>query len=469
MSAAEDQLPIAQSAPLAGRWACVDLETTGASPEFHRIVEVGIVQIDDGVIVDEWSTLVDPEVPMPPGIADFTGITDEMVAGAPTFAQVADEVLARCAGRTFVAHNARFDYGFLRAEFRRTHQQFSAPMLCTVKLSRRLYPDFHEHNLDAVLERHALTPRPRHRALPDAQIVAEFLNKIASSERGTHLNDAIAEVMRSPKVPSQLADVVHEVPDAPGIYRFYDSAGELLYLHRADNLHARVLEHFSRARPSSIDVRLLERVHTLDWQMTSGPWSAALLEIAELKRRQPLLSARLKADRSVWTIRLDDSAPSGLARIEPLGGESLDECYGSFRSTGAARRFIEQLARRHQLCWRALGLESGTEGSCVARQLGECRGVCIGREPVALHAARVRMALIDRQLRPWPFTGRVALSENRRGKNEWHVFEEWRYFGSARDADELQELLNVRADVAFDFDIYRLLSAALRDGQVSGT
>ena len=119
----------------------------------------------------EWSTLVDPRVPMPPAIVALTGITAEMVAGAPTFSTIAREVTTWLDGCVFIAHNARFDYGFLKHEFARLERSFTAHVLCTVKLSRRLFPDAQGHSLDAVIARHGLAITDRHRALGDARAI----------------------------------------------------------------------------------------------------------------------------------------------------------------------------------------------------------------------------------------------------------------------------------------------------------
>src|SRR5256885_6866973 len=158
--------------------AFVDLETPGTAAAEDRITEVGIVRVDDGARVSEWSTLVDPECSIPPEIQGMTGITNAMVAGAPTFRQIADEITGRIAGCVFVAHNARFDYGFLKHEFGRLGRAFTARVLCTVQLSRRLYPDSGPHHLDAVIERHALAASDRHRALGDARILWQFVQTL---------------------------------------------------------------------------------------------------------------------------------------------------------------------------------------------------------------------------------------------------------------------------------------------------
>src|SRR4030095_9953479 len=162
--------------------AFLDLETTGTRATRDRITEIGVVRVDAdddcAIRVREWSTLVDPRVPIPSEIVARTGITGEMLAGAPTFASVANELATLLDGCVFVAHNARFDYGFLKHEFARLERSFTARVLCTVKLSRRMFPDEQGHNLDALIARHGLDVADRHRALADARAVWLFIERL---------------------------------------------------------------------------------------------------------------------------------------------------------------------------------------------------------------------------------------------------------------------------------------------------
>ena len=155
----------------------VDLETTGGSIIHDRITEIGIIEVGPQG-VSEWSTLVNPQTSIPPFIERLSGISDAMVAEAPTFAELADEVLQRLQGRLFVAHNARFDYGFLKNEFKRHERNYRATVVCSVKLSRRLFPDQFKHNLDSIIARHQLPLESRHRALSDARAVWLFFRKL---------------------------------------------------------------------------------------------------------------------------------------------------------------------------------------------------------------------------------------------------------------------------------------------------
>src|SRR6266567_4772855 len=217
--------------------AFVDLETTGMTADRDRVTEVGIVRVAAGA-VDEWSTLVNPGCSIPAAIQGMTGITNAIVADAPVFEQIADEVQRRIAGCIFVAHNARFDYGFLKHEFGRLGRRFSAKVLCTVKLSRRLFAQAPAHNLDAVIARHGLASDDRHRALGDARILWHFVQALYRDHPADEIQCAVDRILKRPSLPSHLSpDALDAIPEAPGIYSFYGPAS--LPLHRQEHQSAR--------------------------------------------------------------------------------------------------------------------------------------------------------------------------------------------------------------------------------------
>jgi DNA polymerase-3 subunit epsilon len=187
---------------------CVDLETTGGNAAWHRIIEIGLVEVDRDGTVREWSTLVNPGTRIPPTIEQFTGITNAMVEDAPRFEDVQRELLARLGGRLFVAHNARFDYGFIRSELLRRDVRFRAPVLCTVRLSRRLFPEHPRHNLDAVIARHGLDCEARHRALGDARVLRDLLAVLERELEPARLAAAVEALLQAPALPPQLPEAL---------------------------------------------------------------------------------------------------------------------------------------------------------------------------------------------------------------------------------------------------------------------
>lgn len=258
----------------------VDLETTGGNAAHHRITEIGIVRVVNGAVVEEWSSLVNPGCEIPSYIVAFTGISNEMVAAAPRFAALAATVFDKLRGAVFVAHNARFDYSFLCAEFRRVGMQFAATALCTVKLSRRLFPQHARHNLDAVMERHELACNARHRALGDALVLRDFWFKlrleIPAAVFAAAQAQAVLGVLKLPEqLPPELAD---ELPEGPGVYRLFGADDALLYIGRSNSLRSRVLAQLSEQHPGSRDRQLASQVRRVDWRRTAGELGAVLLE-----------------------------------------------------------------------------------------------------------------------------------------------------------------------------------------------
>ncbi|MGB5133256.1 MAG: exonuclease domain-containing protein [Steroidobacteraceae bacterium] len=443
--------------PLAGEVACVDLETTGGNALRDRVMEAGIVLMSGGRVVEEYSTLINPGVRIPYAIQQFTGITEAMVADAPSFVEVSDEILRRLEGRLFVAHNARFDYGFLRGEFRRLGRRFRAPVLCTVRLSRALTPGERGHNLDAVMARYGIACTARHRALGDAQVLAELLRIAGERRAPAELDAIVAGLMQAPRLPPQLdAGLVDELPEGPGVYLFHGENDALLYVGKAKNIQSRVLAHFAADQRSRKAMELSRLVRRIEWISTAGEFGALVTEARLIKARRPLLNRRLRESPTLWTIRIGDPADSPHAVIEELDPESdTDESCGMFRSRGDADRALAGIVRDQGLCAKKLGMETG-EGSCVAYQLGHCRGACIGKEPALVHAIRVRLAFSRLKRRDWPFGGPIGIRERDwSGAEEIQVFDRWCYLGTVPGAVELPEFQ--RRPREFDPDIYRIL------------
>ena len=180
----------------------LDLETTGMSAAEERITEIGLVEVVDGEFVSNWSQLVNPGRTIPPFIQSLTGISDEMVEDAPTFGELAPDLYARLQDKILVAHNARFDYGFLKSEFARLDLAYLPRVLCTVKLSRKLFPEHRSQSLDSLIARHGLICSARHRALGDAEVLWDFMQKIYAQLDSELIEAAMRLQLGLPKLAS---------------------------------------------------------------------------------------------------------------------------------------------------------------------------------------------------------------------------------------------------------------------------
>lgn len=438
------------------RLAIVDVETTGSDPASDRVTEIAVLEASGFTLTGQWSTLVNPGAPLPGAIQALTGITQEMVDAAPRFAQIADELYERLAGRVLVAHNARFDYGFLRREFERAGLKYLAKTLCTVRLSRRLYPGAAGHDLDSLIERHGLECEARHRALPDAGVLWQFLRAAAAEHGDDVLAVAARQIARQPALPPHLdRAAIDEIPEAPGVYILYEYGAKPLYIGKSRAMRSRVLQHFIAASSWT------RRVHRIGWQRTAGELGALLREAELVKALDPLYNRQLRRPERVWGFAFDGKHLR-LAGEDEIDADTLPFVYGLWRSRRAALQALKAAADEHRLCLQTLGFDAKKKGICLRHQLGRCAGVCAGKESIHVHHARVATALARLKSADWPHRGPLGVVEAdaSRDATEVHVLDRWCYLGTARSDAEVAELLEARRP-RFDYDHYRILSRHL--------
>lgn len=441
----------------------LDLETTGATPLRDRITEIALVRFDDGVETRRWQTLVNPQQPIPPFIQSLTGINDEMVADAPLFSEVADQLLALLEGSVLAAHNVRFDHGFLKSEFKRIGVNFRPKVLCTVKLSRLLYPQHYSHGIDAIVERHQITGLARHRAMGDVEAILIMLNDARRDLGEAVVQAAAQKLMAAPALPPHIdASMVGELPEAPGVYQFYGENDLPLYIGKAINLRARVLSHFS-ADASAKEKRMTQEMKRFEWIPTAGELSALLLESRLIKAHLPTYNRSLRLEQSFcsWQLVLGHASQPLLTLVheDEIDPSQLTQLFGTFKSKRQAVETLRKIADMSHLCAKAIGLEPGGSGACSAYPLNRCKGVCCGEESVEMHALRVQQALMAHQLKIWPYRGKIGIEEYNLENDlrQIHVFEHWVYLGVATDDESLQALREQKSALNFELETYKLL------------
>mgnify|MGYP001481135663 CR=1 FL=1 len=449
--------------------AIVDLETTGAHSSWDRVTEIAVVEVDGGEVSSEWSTLVNPGTRIPPAIQALTGITNDMVADAPAFEDLAASLYERLEGRVFVAHNARFDYGFLKQEFERAGLKFQARTLCTVKLSRRLYPEHPRHNLDSLIARHKLSCNARHRAMGDAQAVWQFL-RVAAEERGAEaMVEAAKALSKLPALPPHISrEAVDAIPEAPGVYLFYGENDTPLYVGKSIEMRSRVLSHFSADVRSAKAMQLAREVRRIETRRTCGELGALLLESRLVKDLLPVFNRQLRRASDLCGFVL---LPQGLrlARGAQIDAESVGALHGVFRTRRAALEALRGIADAHGLCLQALGIEraKGGGGACFRHQIRRCAGLCAGKDSPEAHQGRLAAALARLKRIAWPWRGPIGVIEHDREREatDVHVIHQWCWLGTAKDDAEVHELLKGSRPPGFDLDQYRILARHLDGGR----
>lgn len=458
--------------------AFVDVETTGGNAQYQRIIEIAIMLVEGDNVTESWSTLVNPERPIPPMISDLTGITEEDVEDAPTFDSIAQEVLCRLQGRVFVAHNARFDYAFVKSELQRAGQSWNARTLCTVKLSRLLHPRSKKHSLDALIARHGIICSSRHRAEGDVQALVEFW-KIVRREFGTEtIAWTIDKLLRHPALPPGInPKIVDRLPEGPGVYLFYGKGRHPLYIGKSVNIRQRVFSHFCSDHESHKEMRLNQEVTDIEWRETAGELGALLLEARLVKSLVPVYNRLLRRTHAQCVVTLA-RRPDGRLVPMTLAGEEIDpsglgKTYGVFKGKKSAGQALLSIAEEHGLCPGLLELESHEKGrACFGWHLGKCKGACAGEMSIEDHNLLLKAALAGMKHKNWPFKGPVGFKERsmeRKDRMDLHLFDQWCYLGTATNEEEAEDIMQNGNAPDFEIDFYRIIAGYLRSKNLQKT
>ncbi len=437
----------------------LDLETTGATPTKDRITEIGLIRYENGVEVGRWNTLINPEVGISPFIQRLTGITQDMVSHAPTFAQVCEILLQWLDQTVLCAHNVRFDYSFLKNEFKRIGVTFQKKLLCTVKLSRKLYPQHHSHSLNAIIERFQLVCNQRHRAMGDTEMMVAFIDAAICELGESTVQETARTLLRQQAIPTGLDHLdIHTIPQTCGVYLFHgDNA--LLYVGKSISLRSRVFNHFQGDHRSAKEMRIAQEIKRVEYRISGGELGALLLESRLIKEYQPIHNRQLRRVQQLcaWQVSYDPNTKPLVTLINDgvINWRAAANIYGTFKTKRQAVAVLNKLADENELCHKALGLEKGP-GVCFAHQLKHCKGLCAGKESTESHWLRLLTALNKYKLLAWPYAGRIGIREFNPDHDisEIHVFDQWCHLGTVKNHHELDELSN---RPCFDRDTYRYL------------
>lgn len=447
-------------------FAIVDVETTGGGPSHDRIIEIAVIRVEKGKIVDSFQALLNPECRVPPTIEMITGINAEELLSKPVFAEVAVRVKELLKGAVFVAHNARFDYGFIKAEFARLEDSYSAKCLCTVRLSRKLDACHKRHDLSTLIDRHGLSCENRHRAYDDAHALFELLH-IFHDRNNERFDDAVRALLGGGSLPQHLKEgAIDALPQGPGVYLFYGQDGELLYVGKSIHIRERVLSHFANDSKTTRGMNMYQQVATIETRETSGELGALLLESELIKSLQPLYNrvARRKRKLVLAKITVNEKGYYGITLdiVNSIDPGETPHIAGIFKSRSQAKSALAFLARENKLCEKLVGSESGS-GICFGSQIGRCGGACTGRESARSYNKRFLDAVEERRIKIWPFRGSICIEEKSSdGGKEVLIVDNWCLVGSIRFSEE-DDRESREFGHDFDYDNYKILARYILD------
>ena len=362
-------------------FAIVDIETCGGKFEYQkgRIIEIAIVVHDGLSVVKSFSSLINPECFIAPNFTRISGITNEMVADAPKFHEVAKDVLEFTEGCVFVAHNVNFDYSFVRDEFASLGFKYRRDTICTVRLSRKFLPGKDSYSLGKLCASLGIEVQNRHRALGDAEATAKLFD-ILLEVKSTHpvYKNQGAEALMVRRIDKIKQYILNKIPEAAGVYYFLNNKQEILYIGKSTNMYNRAINHFNPAENKG--KKLLNELYNVDFVETGSELIALLHENKEIKTHKPEFNTRQKAD--VFSHAIDYFFnDDNILTLKIVAHEEAKQPLLSFTSMAAAREKIEYLLDEFNLCLRYCSLTS-QDAVCFNHQIKKCNGICAGEEAV---------------------------------------------------------------------------------------
>lgn len=435
----------------------VDIETSGSAPPRSRVIEVGAIRVEHGEVSEEFSTLINPGTPIPSWITNLTGITTGDVVQAPCFEDIAYQLQQILDGAIFIAHNVRFDYSYIQRELGLCGYTYTPELLCTVRLSRALYPEHRGHSLEKIIARHHIPVSARHRAFDDAMAIKRF-SDLAYREKGSEaFAAAVQKQLKTQSLPPNLQEAdVAAIGHKSGVYVFEDASGSPLYVGKSVNLRNRVLSHFTQDKKVNKEMQLSLGVHHLRTIETKTELEALLLESSMVKDLLPIHNRQLRrVGKHAVLIKEPHETGYNTVRIDEVDlaeHDDLTQIYGLYTSRAKAKSALEEKRRTYQLCPKLLGLEHG-KGACFLYQLGKCSGACVGKEPMARYNVRLELALEHGKLARWPYASAIAVSED---DQDYVVLDKWVVLGYIHVENEgVPDYRPVER--RFDIDTYRIL------------
>ncbi|SHH98224.1 DNA polymerase-3 subunit epsilon [Chryseolinea serpens] len=369
-------------------YAIVDIETTGGYAENHRITEVAIYHHDGIQITDTYHTLVNPGRNIPYYITGLTGISTEMVLDAPTFQEVAEEIFLRLDGKIFVAHNAHFDYSFLKKELEQSGYNWQSKKLCTVRLSRKIIPGLRSYSLGSLAESLGIEIVNRHRAGGDAAATVKVFDQLLRRDHYGFIVKTLkrnsGETILPPNLPKEEFD---RLPALPGVYYFQNARGHVIYVGKALNIKKRIAGHFTGDAREWSRSKIRNEIHHINYELTGNELIALILESQEIRRLWPKYNQAQKFKTEEWGI-FEYEDRNGYRRFSVNVVNRGARPLMRFRAKGDAWNFLWQKVREFDLCPKLSGLQVA-KGLCFDYQAGECHGACMGVESAKKYNKRI--------------------------------------------------------------------------------
>lgn len=377
-------------------YAVVDIETTGGYAAAHCITEIAIKIHDGQRVIDSFETLIKPNQAIPSHIQALTGIDDEMVANAPEFGSVAAQIFSLLQDKIFVAHNVNFDYSFVRHHLETCGYILNSKKLCTVRLSRKVFPGQPSYSLGKLCNALAVPLNNRHRAGGDADATAILLTMLLAKDPEVLSAEAIKHSIKEQTLPPNLQrSEIDKLPNLPGVYYFKDQKGKTVYVGKAKSLKKRVCTHFTGNSISKQRQNFLKSIHTIDFEICATELMAFILEAAEIKKLWPENNRAMKRFEQKYSLYYFEDQ-NGYLRLGIDKFRKHGAILYSFNNLLEGHQLLRDLVGKHQLCEKLCFIQRQNL-ACTGYANEQCNGACIGNEAADTYNERVNNAISELQ------------------------------------------------------------------------
>ena len=355
-------------------YAILDIETTGGQFNEEGITEIAIYKFDGHEIVDQFISLVNPEIPIQPFVVKLTGINNEMLRSAPKFFEVAKRIIEMTNDSVLVAHNADFDYRILRTEFRRLGYDFNVKTLCTVALSQRLLPEQPSHSLGKLVRALGIPMADRHRASGDAMATVKLFKMLLDKDLTKEIVKEHIKFEIQKGIAPKLMDIITSLPSRTGVYYVHNEKGKLIYIGKSRNIKKRINQHFTGSTNKCKKIQ--SEVYTVTYDETGSELIALLKESEEIKINKPMLNRAQR--KSIFQFALyAEIDEKGYLNLNLQKADGRKKEITSFASIQEAKNALFRITSHYHLCQKYTGLYV-TKNECFQYKIKECDGACIG-------------------------------------------------------------------------------------------
>ncbi len=345
-------------------FAIVDIETTGGYAAANGITEISIHIHDGKKVIRHYETLINPEINIPGYIRGLTGITNQMVADAPTFNEVAGDIYGLLQGRVFVAHSVNFDYSFIKEHLAANGYELNTKKLCTIRLSRKIFPGAGSYGLGKICGYLGIEIDDRHRAGGDARATVKLFELLQANDAEAVIEKMLKKNSKEQSLPPNVPREQFEaLPDLPGIYYFKDNKGKVVYVGKARNLRKRVSSHFSNNSASRQKQDFMRAIHNISFEVCGSELMALVLESHEIKRLWPAFNRSQKRFEPVYVIA-DYHDQQGYHRLGIHKAAKGFKPLAAFSTVTEGQSLLRRLTLDFELCPRLNGLSTAT-GQCA--------------------------------------------------------------------------------------------------------